>query len=553
VALMMAKKIFFVLGLAGVVAIIAGGVIYAVTREFGIVPLSLVWGGLLLLLIFFYINFSDIRRFAAQRSTKHGANMTVMITVFAVMIALIGVMSVRYKVRTDLTETGRYSLSRQTVKILKSLEHDVEAVAFYRGDERSRQAMHDLLEEYAYHTPKFSFHFVDPDKRPIETAKYGVTSYRTTLIRSRGKQETVGFESEEKVTNALLKVISDKVKVIYFLKGHGEKGLEDKEKVGYQTAKAAIKKETFKVRELLLVNQERVPEDAAILVIAGPKQDFLPAELAKIRRYVDGGGSLLFLLDPLMAPKISGYLAGYGFKIGNDIIIDKQSKMLGANYLTPVVMEYNQKHLIGRDFNFVTFFPVARSVEVKEDPAKGMYNLAKTGSSSWAKSKGKLDEEDIKFNAADDQRGPINLASVSVIKVKDDTGAAPVQPTAKTDKSETDKTKADKTDAGVAPAPKSNLTEGINRWGRIIVVGDSDFAGNAYLNLMGNKDFFLNMVGWLAEETALVSVRKKSTELTPLTLTDRESNLVFWLCVILVPTSTLAIGAGVVGRRRWMS
>ena len=147
----MAKKIFFVLGLAGVVAIIAGGVNYAVTREFGIVPLSLVWGGLLLLLIFFYINFSDIRRFAAQRSTKHGANMTVMITVFAVMIALIGVMSVRYKVRTDLTETGRYSLSRQTVKILKSLEHDVEAVAFYRGDERSRQAMHDLLEVALIH------------------------------------------------------------------------------------------------------------------------------------------------------------------------------------------------------------------------------------------------------------------------------------------------------------------------------------------------------------------------------------------------------------------
>ncbi|MDP6876022.1 MAG: GldG family protein, partial [Alphaproteobacteria bacterium] len=318
---MMAKKLLIALGLAGVVCIAAGGMIYAVTREFGVLPLSLVWGGLLSLLLFFYINFTEIRRFAAQRSTKHGANMAVMIAIFAVIIALVGVMSVRYKVRTDLTETGRYSLSPQTVKILKSLEHDVEAVAFYRGDERSRQAMHDLLEEYSYHTPKFSFHFVDPDKRPIETAKYGITSYRTTLIRSRGKQETVGFESEEKVTNALLKVISNKVKTVYFLKGHGEKGLEDGEKVGYKLAKEAIEKETFKVRELLLVNQERVPEDAAILVIAGPKADFLPAELIKIRNYVDGGGSLLFLLDPLLAPKISAHLAGYGFKVGNDIII----------------------------------------------------------------------------------------------------------------------------------------------------------------------------------------------------------------------------------------
>ncbi len=83
------------------------------------------------------------------------------------------------------------------------------------------------------------------------------------------------------------------------------------------------------------------------------------------------------------------------------------------------------------------------------------------------------------------------------------------------------------------------------------MVGDSDFAGNAYLNLMGNKDFFLNMFGWLAEETALISVRKKPTELTPLTLTETQSNFVFWLCVVIAPTLILALGVGVVGRRRW--
>ncbi len=536
---MAGKKLFFILGLIGLVCIAAGGVLYAITGESGIISLSLIWGGLLSLLIFFHINFSGIRRYASRRSTKHGANMTVMIAIFVVIIGLIGVMSVRYKTRVDLTESGRYSLSLQTVKILKSLEHDVEAVAFYRSDERSRQAMHDLLEEYSYHTPKFKFWFVDPDRRPIETAKYGITSYRTTLIRSRGKQETVGFESEEKVTNALLKVISDEIKTIYFLKGHGEKSLQDDKKTGYKSAGEAIQKEIFKVRELLLVNEERVPEDAAILVVAGPKKDILSAELKKIERYVDGGGSVLFLLDPLLAPEISKHLQAYGFKIGNDIIIDKQSKMLGANYLTPVVMEYNQKHMIGRDFSFVTFFPVARSIEVREEPAAGKYNLAKTGSSSWAKSKGTLDEEDIKFNPSEDQRGPINVAAVSVIKVKNSESHPPAG--------------ADKRGEAGAPAPGTELDEGVNRWGRIIVVGDSDFAGNGYLNLMGNKDFFLNMIGWLAKETARVSVRKKQTDLTPLTLTDSQSNLVFWVCVVLAPTLILAIGVGVVGRRRWAS
>ena len=253
---MVGKNILIALGIIGALFIATGGVIYAITREFSVIPLSLVWVGLLSLLIFFYINFTEVRKFTARRSTKHGANMALMITVFVVIIGLIGVMSVRYKTRVDLTDTGRYSLSHQTIKILKSLESDVDAIAFYRSDERSRQAMHDLLKEYSYHTPKFKFWFVDPDRRPIETAKYGVTSYRTTLIRLGDKQEVVGFESEEKITNALLKVTSNKVKTIYFLKGHGEKNLEDNEKVGYKSAKQAIEKENYKIRELLLVNEK---------------------------------------------------------------------------------------------------------------------------------------------------------------------------------------------------------------------------------------------------------------------------------------------------------
>lgn len=528
---MMNNKIFIVLGFVGLLLVAAGGSTYAITREFGAVPISLVWAGLLALFVFVYANFSEIRGVFSRRSTKHGANMSVMIAIFFVIIGLIGVMSVRYKVRIDLTETGRYSLSPQTVKILKSLERDVEAVAFYRSDERTRQTMVDLLQEYSYHTPSFKFWFVDPDKRPVETAKYGVTSYRTTLLRSGDKQETISFETEEKITNALLRVIKDEVKTVYFLKGHGENGLEDDTKTGYKLVKEAIEKENHKVQELLLVSEKGVPDDAVMLVVGGPKADILPSELEKISRYVESGGSVLFLLDPGRMPEISAYLKAQGFTLGNDIVIDKQSQMIGANYLTPVVMEYNQKHALGSEFNFVTFFPVARSVEVEEDPAKGQYNLAKTGSSSWAKSKGRLDSDDIKFDPKNDQRGPINLASVAVFKVKGPEGsdqAAKAEPI----------------------TPGTDLKEGKNRWGKIIVVGDSDFAGNAHFNLMGNKDFFLNLVSWMAEESSLISVRKKATGLTPLTLTDTQGNLVFWLSVIIGPSLALTIGMGVVARRR---
>ena len=47
---------------------------------------------------------------------------------------------------------------------------------------------------------------------------------------------------------------------------------------------------------------------------------------------------------------------------------------------------------------------------------------------------------------------------------------------------------------------------------RIVVVGTADFASNQFLGAQGNKDFFLNVVSWLAEEEDLLSVRAQGHE-----------------------------------------
>lgn len=521
---MTSVRLFTALGILGAVLVAVGGIVYSITGGVGTVSLALIWAGLLSLLLFFYVNFSTIRGFIAHRSTRHGVNSAFMIVVFLAIMGMVAAMSVRYKMRFDLTETGRYSLSPQTIKILKSLDRDVEVIAFYRSDERTRQEMYDLLTEYAYYSPRFSFWFVDPDKKPMESAKYDVTSYRTTLIRSGDNQEIVGMETEGKVTTALIRVLTDEVKTVYFLTGHGEKAIGDTDRSGFSATRDAIEKESYQVRELLLVSEERVPEDAAALVVGGPRKDLLPDELEKIAAYIVGNGNVLFLLDPGPTPRLTEFLKGYGFEVGHDIVVDKGSRMIGANYLFPVVMDYNPKHLISRDFGLVTFFPVARSVRIAEDPGKGAYNLAKTGTSSWAMTEGEIDEDNVEFDPNKDERGPINLVSVTV------TANGKVE----------------------TAQPLANGSGGasVKRWGKIAVFGDSDFASNAHFGLMGNKDFFLNTLNWLTEETALISVRNKEPGPTPLTLTERQGRIAFWLSVIIAPSLAVAFGVGAIARRR---
>ena len=112
-----------------------------------------------------------------------------MILVFVTIIILIGIMSVNFKVRIDLTKDDRYTLSSQTVKILKSLDNDVDVIAFYRSDERTRQAMLDLLKEYSYYSPKFNFRFVDPDKKPSRSGRtryYVLPHYSFELRQQTG-------------------------------------------------------------------------------------------------------------------------------------------------------------------------------------------------------------------------------------------------------------------------------------------------------------------------------------------------------------------------------
>jgi ABC-type uncharacterized transport system involved in gliding motility auxiliary subunit len=508
-------------GIVGLLLAVAGGIVYAISGELGNLSLALIWAGILLIMFFLYTQLALIQKFIGQRSTIYGANTLVMTLVFIVILVLTAYMSVRHKVRVDLTDTGRYTLAPQTIKVLRALPSGLEVIAFYRSDERTRQAMADLLKEYAYYSPNFKFWFVDPDQSPLEAAKYGVTSYRTTLIRHEGKEAVVSFESENKLTNALLKVLRKETKRIYFLSGHGENSLTSTENVGYAAVKEALEEEHHEVRDLLLVEKSVVPEDASVIVVAGAKTALLPREMQLLADYLREGGSALFMLDPGDSPQLGRFLKEFGFDVGEDIIIDQLSQVFGGNYLTPVVSEYFKNHPITAEFDIATFFPMAQTVSINEDKTRGSLNLAKTSDNSWAKRSGMLDENNLEFDEATGVAGPLNVISVTSI------------PQAQDQSVETD----------VA-------SDNPERAGKIVVVGDSNFVSNSYIQMAGNRDLFLNMVNWLAEEHLLISIRKKEPGLSPVTLTAVEGRMVFWVCVIILPSLIMLLGVAVIARNR---
>ncbi|MFC1836753.1 GldG family protein, partial [Thermodesulfobacteriota bacterium] len=309
-------------------------------------------------------------------------------TLFLGIISSVQYIFVQHPKRWDITKSKEFTLAPQSKKVVLTLKEKgvpVEVLAFYRsGSLDERQDAKDLLDQYRDVDSGFKYTFIDPDRDPSKAKQNKVESYPTLVIKAGDKTEQITNADEESLTNALVKLLRTDVKRVYFLKGHGERSPLDTKPAGLSQAKEQIEKQNYEVSEILLLQEFDVPTDAAMLIIAGPQIDLMDVELERIRSHVAGGGKLLVLLDPFKAPKVAELLKEYAFQLSDDIVVDRASKVLGGNYLTPLITSY-KPFAITKNFDLACIFPQARSVAISKDPVPKVVakELALTSAMSW--------------------------------------------------------------------------------------------------------------------------------------------------------------------------
>lgn len=449
------------------------------------------------------------------RHLRLGTNVAIAALAVLGIIAIVEAISLRHSYRFDLTANKRHSLSPQSQQLLAGLPQPVKATAFYQDTQVGRENAKDLLDQYAYASRQFTYEFIDPDRNPGLAKRYGITSYGTIVLESGDKEEKVLTAEEESLTNALLKVIREGKKAVYFLEGHGEHSIENSERDGYAEAKRAIESQNYAVKAVNLLTEGRLPDDATILVVAGPRKDLLEAELAEITRFIERGGKVLFLLDPEGPASLAKYLETYGVQVVDGAVVDLVSRLFGADYLMPVITSY-EPHPITKNFDIASFFPLTLSVKTTDSMPERVSAqiLAKTSPNSWLKRdmnelKAELRNEGRPLlNEGRDEKGPVSVAAVATVTLPSP-------------------------GAGEQPLKRA----------RIVVFGDSDFASNNYLNLSGNRDLFLNTVSWLAEEENLIAIRPKESGQFFHPVTADQEQLIFWLSMIALPM--VVVGSGV--------
>jgi len=487
------------------------------------------WAGLVCVLIYMLGQWRDVKSVYGSRQARYGTLSLVSIVAVLGILVAVNYLAARQNMRWDLTANQVFSLSDQTVRVLNELEAPVRLTVF--DQEVNFERFRAQLTEYEYHGRNLVVEYVDVDRQPGRARQADVQAYGTLLVEYEGRIERVTTPAEQDITNAIIKAITGDERRVYFTQGHGEKDTASSERTGYGSIAQALGRDNYGVDGLVLAQVAGVPEDATVVVVAGPTIDFLPQEIEALERYLARGGKLLVLVDPAEGadggdlPNLRAFLRAWAVEVGDNVVVDASGigQLFGTDASTPVAASY-PRHPITERFTLMTGYPFARSVAPVAGGVDGRFaqTIIETGAQSWAETNlaGLLSDGRVALEPEQgDVPGPVSLG-VAVAAPATDV-PAPGAP------------EGEDAAADPPPAPES----------RLVVIGDSDFAANFGLGIQGNRDLFMNALNWLAQQENLIAIRPREPEDRRITLTADQSQRIFLLSMVVIPG--LIFGAGV--------
>ncbi|BAY33111.1 hypothetical protein NIES2107_50060 [Nostoc carneum NIES-2107] len=518
---------------------------------------------------------SQNNQWLGSRSTQAGTNALVATLAVLAILGLINFLGVRYHYRADLTETQLFTLAPQSQELLHNLNQPVKVWIF---DVNQNPQDRDLLENYRRQSSKFQFEYVDPDARPGLAEKFGYKDYGEVYLEYQDKRQLVQVVNQEnerlsevRLTNRLQQITTANAAKVYFLQGHGEHPLTAAES-GMSQAIQGLTDKNFTTSPLNLAEAAKVPDDAAAVVVAGPKEALFAGEVQALEQYLNRGGNLLLMIDPGTDPKLENLLKQWGVTLDSRLAVDVSGQGAKQGPAVPIITDYGQ-HPITKEFgNNISFYRLARPLQI--NPVAGVQSTpllrTKPYPNSWAESD--LQSEKLEFNADKDLKGPLTLGVALEKKLPAPSSTQPNptpsplpspttqgQATPKASPSPTPTTNNQVTPTAT-PSPTPTTAATLNNQqgektaseSRLVVIGNSDFATDGLFQQQLNGDVFLNSVTWLSkqEDQQPLSIRPKEAKNRRLNITAAQANLLTLSSLLLLPLIGLVSAFLIWWRRR---
>ena len=359
---------------------------------------------------------------------------------------------------------------------------------------------------------------------------------RTTFLRLFDDQKV--FPSEKETDAALKRLMQARLPKIAFVQGELERSIEKEGDKHYKTMTNAITfrksliNQGFDVETVTLKDQE-IPTGIAALVIADPRQSFDSTVMAKVQRYIAGGGNLLIAGEPGKQEILNPLLRPLGVQLMDGMLVERSKDFppgMIQPYLTAAATELSKDLKEDVEDSIVVSMNGTAALSYITDGPFSVAPLVMTpGEKSWNK-KIRLDQDQMDAaedaNSSSKDKGAVQMA------------VAPEQ--------------GDQ--AGPLPAIVG-LTRNINgKEQRIVVAGDADFLSNSELGRYNirtcNFDLSTAIFSWFSHGEFPIETTRPPSKDKRLNLTDGGLTFLKVLLLGILPGILLLMGTVLLIRRK---
>jgi ABC-type uncharacterized transport system involved in gliding motility auxiliary subunit len=440
---------------------------------------------------------------AAVLGARRGA------AVAAAVAVLLAVVSDRAGTIVDLTAERTLSLTAETEAVIDEIDRDVEVTVFLRTDEPGRVEASVLLDRYERRNRRIDHRLVDPVDSPGEARRLGVDPAVGGVVVTAGdEREVVPTASEADITTALARIVRGVDATLCIAEGHGELDSGSTFANGFSGAAELWVRNGYDLRTVDLLADARVPAGCDAVVLAFPTAP-LGQAIEGLTAYLDAGGRLLLLADPDGAGEgLDALLEPQGLGLLPGIVVEGDpANHFPDDPVAPIVTRYSSANPIVARLA-PTILPVTQGVAVDDERPSGEGGLA------VARLADTSPDSVLQTDDGGSTPGPITVAAAA-------------------DRSR------------VEPGPDGDIVRT-----RIVVVGDADFATNAFVGEGANGQLLARAADWLTVDENLVAVSTNLARPRPLELTSSRRTYALALTAGAVPALFALAGALVWALRR---
>jgi len=409
-----------------------------------------------------------------------------------------------YHVQFDWTHGARNTLSEASRNLLATLDKPLTVTAFASEQGGLRKRIDDFVGRYRQHKSDIALDYVDPNVDPARVRAANVRIDGELVLEYNGRRENLNQLTEEAFTNALARLGRGGERWVVFVSGHGERSPERPANHDLSTWAGQLNKRGLKTRAITLGNTA-IPQNASVLVIAGPRARLLAGEVRQIEQYLARGGNLLWLADPGALHGLERVAEMLGVEFQRGMIVDPTSQAITGTAANFIVTTRYGTHPAVQGFELMTLFPETAGLSVQAPKGWEAQTILDTAPTAWVET-GTLDKN-IRFDAGADIRGPVVFASALTRKQE-------------------------------------------GREQRVAVVGDGDFLSNAFIGNGGNLDLGMNLVNWLGADDAYINVPALTAPDLQLSLSQYAQIAIALGFLVVIPLGLLAGGVTIWWRRR---